>query len=164
MNERTLTPEEAESWSRYQRMRARLAERLNRELSRETGLSEAEFEVLLALADAPVEAVRALALRCGLEWEKSRLSHQLRRMEQRGLIRREHCEEDNRGSIVRITDTGRELAEVARRVHQQAVLRYVCDPLTDRQMAALDEITAAILARLEETAASEPPSTDSRSG
>lgn len=146
-----LTTAEAESWARYQRMRSRLSERLNRELTRQTGLSAAEFDVLLALADAPVESMRALALRCELEWEKSRLSHQLRRMEVRGLIQREQCAEDSRSAVVRITEAGRSAAETARSVHQQAVLRYVCDPLDDRQMAVLDEITGAILAHLEET-------------
>ena len=131
-------------------MRVRLAGRLNRELARETGLSEADFEILAHLADAPGESLRALALRCGLEWEKSRLSHQLRRMEQRGLIVREACVEDNRGAVVRVTEEGRRLAEEARVVHERAVQSYVFDALTSEQAAALGEIADTILAGLEE--------------
>lgn len=131
-------------------MRVRLAGRLNRELTRETGLSEADFEILVALMESSDESVRALSLRCGLEWEKSRLSHQLRRMEQRGLVTREQCTEDNRGSVVCITDVGRKLAGDARRVHDVAVRRYLCDVLTEDQMEALGEIADAVLARLEE--------------
>lgn len=138
------------SWDKYQRMRHRLAERLNRELARATGLSEADFEILGALGEAPDESVRALALRCGLEWEKSRLSHQLRRMEQRGLVRREHCEEDNRGSVIRVTEAGRTLAADARRHHERAVRRYVIDVLTGDQLAALGGIAETVLAGLEE--------------
>ena len=145
-----LTPQHATSWAGYQRMRARLAERLNRDLARQTGLSEADFEILVALTELPEEPVRALALRCGLEWEKSRLSHQLRRMEQRGLVTREHCAEDNRGTVVRITEAGRTLAEEAKRVHDEAVLRYVCGALTPDQVVALGEIAEAVLTKLDE--------------
>lgn len=145
-----LTPVQADAWNSYQRMRTRLSERLNRELAHETGLSEADFEILVALIESPDETVRALALRCGLEWEKSRLSHQLRRMEQRGLVRREVCTEDNRSTIIRITDAGRRLAEDAKRQHEQAVRSIVCDSLTPAQLDALGCISEAILARLDE--------------
>jgi DNA-binding MarR family transcriptional regulator len=150
MNMNELSEPQAAAWTSYQRMRARLAGRLNRELARETGLSEADFEILIALAESPDAPVRALALRCGLEWEKSRLSHQLRRMEQRGLITREPCIEDNRGSIIRVTDAGRALAEEARRVHEQAVRRYVCEVLTPEQLDALGAIAETVLAQLDE--------------
>ena len=151
MKTHVLTDQQAAAWTRYQRMRAHLAERLNRELAQETGLSEADFEILIALTEFHDDSVRALALRCGLEWEKSRLSHQLRRMEQRGLVTREKCLEDSRGSRVRVTDTGRRLAEEGRRVHEQAVRRYVCDVLTSAQMDALGDIAATVLTNFEES-------------
>ncbi len=138
------------SWSSYQRMRVQLAARLNQELARETGLSEADFEILCALIDSPGESARAIALRCGLEWEKSRLSHQLRRMEERGLVSRHMCTEDNRSQVIRVTDSGRELARDARRVHDQAVQRHVSDVLTEEQLQALGDISEAILSGLDE--------------
>lgn len=149
MTTHALTDREAAAWTQYQRMRVRLAGRLNRDLSRATGLSEADFEILAALTESTDDSVRALALRCGLEWEKSRLSHQLRRMEQRGLVTRENCEEDNRGATIRVTPAGRHLAEQARLVHEQSVRRYVRDALTPAQLDALADISAAILANLE---------------
>lgn len=149
MKTSTLTDHQVSAWLSYQRMRTRLSERLNRELSRETGLSEADFEILAALIELPDEPVRALALRCGLEWEKSRLSHQLRRMEQRGLVTREICMEDNRGSVVRVTDEGRALAEQGRRVHEEAVRHLVLETLDTDQLDQLNAISEAILARLD---------------
>jgi len=131
-------------------MRARLTGRLNRELALTTGLSEADFEILVALTESPDESVRALALRCGLEWEKSRLSHQLRRMEARGLVTREECAEDNRGTVVRVTDAGRKLAEEAKYHYEQAVRRYVTDVLTADQLNALGTIAESVLTQLEE--------------
>jgi DNA-binding MarR family transcriptional regulator len=146
-----LSDRQAAAWASYQRMRMRLTERLNRELARTTGLSEADFEILCALIDAPEEPVRALALRCGLEWEKSRLSHQLRRMEVRGLVTREQCAEDNRGAVIRVTGAGRTLATEARRHYERAVRRYVADVLTAEQLQALGTIAETVLTHLEES-------------
>ncbi len=148
----TLTESQAAAWNSYQQMRARLSEQLSRELAAGSGLSTAEYEVLTALIDMPDETARTLALRCGLGWEKSRLSHQLRRMETRGLIAREECAEDNRSFIVRITDAGRELAAEAARCHDAAVRRYVVDALSEEQLVALGEIAEGVLVRLEEYA------------
>lgn len=127
----------------------RLTERLNKELASKTGLSEADYEILVALTEAPDESVRALALRCGLEWEKSRLSHQLKRMEARGLVMREECTEDNRGSIIRVTDVGRRLAAEAKQYYEDAVQRYVFEALSAEQIAALGSIAESILGKLE---------------
>jgi len=130
-------------------MRVRLAEYLNRELARETGLSEADFDILCALTQSGGESVRALALRCGLGWEKSRLSHQLRRMEQRGLVSRELCTEDSRGLVIRVTEAGREIAAEALAVHHAAVRRHVYDVLTEDQLETLGTIADTVLMHLE---------------
>jgi DNA-binding MarR family transcriptional regulator len=150
MKNHTLSDSQQSAWSNYQRMRVRLMGRLNRELSQNTGLSEADFEILMALTETPDESVRALALRCGLEWEKSRLSHQLKRMEERGLVMREECVEDNRGTVIRMTEAGRKLAADARVHYEQAVQRYVIDVLTPEQLDALSTIAETVLAQLEE--------------
>ena len=150
MNKHELTDSQAGAWASYQRMRVQLAGRLNRELSRKTGLSEADYEILTALTQSQDETVRALALRCGLDWEKSRLSHQLRRMEARGLVVREACSVDNRGAEVRVTEYGRKLAAEARVHYEEAVRRYVVDVLTPDQLEAFGSIAESILANLEE--------------
>lgn len=150
MTQHELTDKQAEVWANYQRMRVRLGGRLNRELARKTGLSEADFEILVALIESPDGSMRALALRCGLEWEKSRLSHQLRRMEERELAVRENCTEDKRGLVIRVTEAGRKLAEEAKVHHEQAVCRYVVDILSADQMEALGTIAETVLTALEE--------------
>lgn len=150
MTHHDLSAAQKSAWSSYQRMRVRLAGRINRELASETGLSEADYEILVALAETPHESVRALALRCGLEWEKSRLSHQLRRMEQRGLVVREKCRDDSRGSVIRLTESGRRRAADARAAYERAVRRHVVEVLTAEQLAALGEISEVLLAPLGE--------------
>ncbi|MGO4690418.1 MarR family winged helix-turn-helix transcriptional regulator [Glaciibacter sp. 2TAF33] len=145
-----LTDTQAASWASYQRMRARLGGRLGRELARDAGVSDADYEILWALLEAPGDSVRALALRCGLEWEKSRLSHQLRRMEERGLVIRRDCSVDNRGTDVSITEAGRSLAVQARAYHDEAVRRYVVDALTPEQLLQLEAISEAIVHGLDQ--------------
>jgi DNA-binding MarR family transcriptional regulator len=149
MKKQGLSDTQMAVWANYQRMRVRLTERINRELAQKTGLSEADFEILSALTEMPNESVRALALRCGLEWEKSRLSHQLRRMESRGLILREECIEDNRGSVIRITEAGQKLTAEARLHYEQAVQRYVTDALTAEQLETLGSIAQSVLNQLD---------------
>src|SRR5690349_16373840 len=90
-------------WSRFQVVYGRLAGEINRTLYKETGLSEADAAVLIALLDTPEAQLHSFELRCGLAWEKSRLSHQLRRMETRGLIVRATCPDDARSSLIHLT-------------------------------------------------------------
>ncbi|MEV0895979.1 MarR family winged helix-turn-helix transcriptional regulator [Actinoplanes sp. NPDC049802] len=140
------------AWLAWQRMRTQLNGRINRELSRDTGLSEADFDILFFLSQAGEESVRSVALRCGLEWEKSRLSHQLRRMEERGLIAKEP------GAMIRVTGRGREQIAAARACHEAAVARYFGDVLTADQLATLAEISDRVVARLAETKQHTAPS------
>src|SRR5450755_2022722 len=77
--------------------RTQLLARLNRSLLEESGLSGADFEVLVTLSDAPGKRMRAVELGRALGWEKSRLSHQVTRMEARGLVWREECMNGSRG-------------------------------------------------------------------
>src|SRR5260370_25553793 len=151
MKKPPLSDSQVAASTNYQPMRVRHKERINRELAQNTGLSEADFEILSALIESPNDSVLALALRCGLEWEKSRLSHELRRMEERGLISRQECAEDNRGSVIRVTEAGRKLATEAKVYCEQAVRQYVVDVLTVEQLQALGTIAETILHQLEES-------------
>ncbi|MDI6104042.1 MarR family transcriptional regulator [Actinoplanes sp. NEAU-A12] len=146
-----MTPDLLTAWQAYQRMRVLLNGRINRELGRETGLSEADYDILFFLEQSTQTSVRSVALRCGLAWEKSRLSHQLRRMEQRGLI------EKAPGAVIRLTDKGRAQIAAARDCHEAAVQRYLGDVLTAEQLAALATISGQVVARLHQDA---PPHGD----
>ncbi len=140
----TATPDVSTAWQAYQRMRVLLNGQISRELGRTTGLSEADYDILFFLEQSAETSVRSVALRCGLAWEKSRLSHQLRRMEQRGLI------EKSPGAIIHLTEKGREQIAAARDCHEAAVARYFGDVLTADQLAALAAISDRVVARLEE--------------
>jgi DNA-binding MarR family transcriptional regulator len=139
------------AWGSYRRMQVRLTERLNRELSEAAGLSQADLEVLTALSEHPSDSVRDISLRCGLDWEKSRLSHQLRRMEARGLVARGACFEDNRSSTVALTDAGRKAAARGREIEATVIARYLGSALSPEQFAELGTMAEAVLATLEST-------------
>ena len=136
------------TWRTYERMRTRLSSRISQELTHATGLSEADLEVLTALSCAPANTLQALSLRCILEWEKSRLSHQLRRMAERGLIARSVCTEDGRAAIVGLTGSGRQAVADASACYRAAVRRWFVDALSATQLAELDDISGALLAGL----------------
>lgn len=140
-------------WSRFQVVYGHLAGEINRTLYRETGLSDADAAVLIALLETPEEQLHSFELRCGLAWEKSRLSHQLRRMEARGLVERAACPDDNRSSLIRLTADGRTQAERARAVLGNAVEVTFHGALTDEHLDQLQEIVTVLVAHLDPHAA-----------
>lgn len=90
-------------------------------LQREAGISLPEFEILSALAAAPDRRARAGELGQMLAWEKSRISHQVGRMERKGLIERFSCADDLRGTWVGLTDTGAEAIASATPAYDTAI-------------------------------------------
>jgi DNA-binding MarR family transcriptional regulator len=141
-------------WSRLQLVYGHLAGEINRALYRETGLSEADAAVLIALLETPDAQLHSFELRCGLAWEKSRLSHQLRRMEMRGLIDRAACPDDARSSVIHLTSAGEEQARAARRALGGAIHRSLAGVLSEDQIAQLAIMTDAVVRHLEQPSTS----------
>lgn len=145
-----LTDHQEQTWRRWLAVNALLPAALHRDLQADAGLSLPDFDVLVHLSDTPVGRIRVSDLGQALQWEKSRTSHHLTRMERRGLVRREICPEDARGAFVVMTPAGCEAIERAAPGHVRTVRRLVFDQLTDDELAALDTITRKVLARLEQ--------------
>jgi DNA-binding MarR family transcriptional regulator len=83
-------------------------------------------------------------------WSQSRLSHHISRMEQRGLVRREECESDARGSVVVLTEEGLHTIEQAAPHHVASVRRHIIDVLSPEQIKALGDITETVVSHLGE--------------
>ena len=145
---RWLDAREQAAWRAYLDMNALLTARLNREMQDASGISIADFSVLVPLSEHPEARMRVLELARALGWEKSRLSHQLTRMQQRGLIERSNCNEDRRGAFVALTDAGRQTVEAAAPRHVESVRRYLFDELTSEQVDALGAISRAVVEQL----------------
>lgn len=145
---RWLTDSEQRAWRGYQAVQAQLSARLNRQLQSDSGLSLADYEVLVALTDRPEGRLRVFELAEALQWEQSRLSHHLARMQQRGLVNRKACRDDRRGSYVLLTAAGRRAIEAAAPGHVDAVQRLFFDGLTSEQVELVELLSRRILARL----------------
>jgi len=145
---RWLDDGEQRAWRGFLDMYAQLTLELGRRLQRDTDLSTADYGVLVHLSEAPDHELRAFELGDALRWEKSRLSHQLKRMEQRGLVQRRTCPTDARGAHVALTEQGRHAIERAAPAHVEEIRRLLFDALTAEQVGQLTAIADAVLANL----------------
>lgn len=148
---RWLTEYEQRAWRAYLDMHARLTARLHRDLQADSGLSLSDFDVLVQLTDRDDERARVLELAQALQWEKSRLSHHLARMERRGLVERQECPDDARGAFIALTAQGRRTIEQAAPQHVNTVRDLVFDQLTAEQVDTLLAISTQVQARLDDT-------------
>lgn len=142
------TREELRVWREFletgEMLRAVIATRL----LTDTGLSPADYAVLLALSEAAGNRSRSSDLAATVGWERSRLSHHLNRMERRDLIRREDCPTDNRGAEVVLAPAGRAAFHAATVPHLTAVRELFVDALTPEQLVAAEGIATALRSHL----------------
>ena len=145
---RWLNKEEMRAWLGYRRMFLLLNAEVNRDLARDSGLSEPDYDVLSNLAEAPDQRGRLSELAARMLWSQSRLSHHISRMEQRGLVTREECETDARGSVVVLTKQGQRILEKAAPKHVESVRKHLIDQLSSDQIRALGDIAETVVGHL----------------
>ncbi|HUC21454.1 MAG TPA: MarR family transcriptional regulator [Streptosporangiaceae bacterium] len=129
-----LSKNEASLWGSWKRASELLRARIVEEISAETGLSDPDFGVLTRVVEDGGGAMRQNHLAESMGYHRSRLSHHVSRMEERGLVTRRQSGD---GVEVVVTDEGRELVALARPIHAAAVRRYLLDPLTTDEQRAL---------------------------
>jgi DNA-binding MarR family transcriptional regulator len=145
-----LSNDEQRAWRTYLRMSSLLPAALNRELQQDSGLTLPEYEVLVQLTEAPGQRLRPFQICDALNWEQSRLSHQLTRMERRDLVLRRECAADGRGAFIELTAAGAQAIGAAAPRHVAEVRRLVFDRLSQAQRAAFEEACTAIVTVLSE--------------
>ncbi|MGL4338815.1 MAG: MarR family winged helix-turn-helix transcriptional regulator [Rhodoglobus sp.] len=139
------TPDESELWRVFSLMRRQLDLALERRLHADAGISTADYEILASLAGEPGHRLRAGQIGDLIGWEKSRVSHQISRMQERGLLCREGCGNDGRGVWVALTAEGRRIVHSAMRDHDSAVREHFFDVLTAEEKRSLDAVSHNIL-------------------
>ena len=122
---------------------------LDTQLRRDSGLTHFEYFVLAMLSEAPERTLRMTALAQRTNATLPRLSHVVRRLEDRDLVRRLPCPEDGRATNARLTDAGWAAVEAAAPGHVATVRRHVIDALTPEQVGHLDGIMATLLEQLD---------------
>ena len=135
-------------WKAYRDVYQELSTVLEDQLQRDAGLSGSEYAVLVVLSHSPDGVVRARELGSELGWDRSRLSHLVGRMEKRRLVAREDCEEDARGSMVRLTDAGRATVDGVAPEHSEAVRRYFFNALSSDELETLAVVFDRLLENL----------------
>lgn len=145
-----LDESDAALWRGWLRVNALLPVALNRALVSESGLSLPDYEVLVQLSEAPDQRLRATQLGQLLQWEKSRVSHHVTRMEKRGLVSRQACSDDARGFWFEMTDLARATLDEAAPGHVRTVRELFLDQLDEADRACLNGVVQRMLSRLED--------------
>jgi DNA-binding MarR family transcriptional regulator len=143
-----LDDREQRAWRGFLHMQSQVRARTARELIRATGLSASDYEVLVLLSESPEGRLRAFEIGASSGWEKSRLSHHLTRMEQRGLVQRQTCSADPRYADIVLTDAGRTAIVEAAPLHVSHVRSIFFDALSRDQVEALISVSETVLDRL----------------
>jgi DNA-binding MarR family transcriptional regulator len=143
---RWLSTDEQRAWRSYLEATKVLMDALDRQLQREAGMPHAYYEILVRLSEAEGRALRMSELADSTLSSRSRLSHAVARLEERGWVLREDCLTDRRGQIARLTDEGFAVLAAAAPGHVAAVRRLMVDVLTPAQLETIAAAGEAIVA------------------
>jgi DNA-binding MarR family transcriptional regulator len=146
---RPLEPEQWDLWHTWMQAHRLLTRQLDRDLQRAYGISKAEFSVLVTLHRTPGGQMRVGELAESLDWEKSRVAHQLTRMENRELVIRTGHESNGRRTGIGLTADGRNAVEKALEGHGDNIRRYFFEALTPEQAAAIHEWSRQTVDRMD---------------
>jgi DNA-binding MarR family transcriptional regulator len=161
---RWLTPEEDRTWRAWLAMAERVRAQVAHDLLADSGLSDADYLVLVHLSEAEDRRIRMQELAARLNWSKSRLSHQLTRMQTRGLVEREGCPSDARGAFAVLSAGGLAAIEGAAPKHVASVRRHLIDLLDQKQLADLGDIAERVASHLGDQTACAATSAASSTG
>jgi DNA-binding MarR family transcriptional regulator len=143
---RWLSADEQQAWRTLLTACQTLFGAIDAQLQRDAGFPHGYYEILVRLSEAPGRAMRMTQLAEASTSSKSRLSHAVARLEERGWVSRTNCPTDRRGQIAELTDDGLAALAAAAPGHVSQVRRSVIDPLSPEQVGQLREISAAIAA------------------
>ncbi len=129
-------------------MRTLLTAQLSRDLAEDSGLSEPDYTVLSNLSEADGHRWRLNELAARMLWSKSRLSHHIARMQERGLVSRDECTTDGRGAFVALTKQGLRAIQKAAPPHVASVRRHLIDLLSPDEIEALAAISQKVVTHL----------------
>ena len=141
---------DSKAWRAFHKIGTSLLPHLGRQITNHSGISGAEYVVLVALSELKTPSVNLNRLARGLGWEISRMSHQISRMEATGLVKKSRNAEDSRCFDVSISAKGKKIAEEAIPLQSKEINHCFSEVLTQAQMKALIEISEAISIHMKE--------------
>lgn len=143
-----LDADEERAWRGLRRLMTLLPPAIERDLRSDSGLSDADYEVLSNLSEQPDNTYRLMDLADRLLWSRSRLSHHLARMEARGLVVRTQSDEDGRGATAHLTADGLATIASAAPHHVRSVRTHFIDQLSPTELIALADMTERVVGAL----------------
>jgi DNA-binding MarR family transcriptional regulator len=146
---RWLEQDELAAWMSFAALMFKLPGVLDYQLQRDSGLTHFEYLVLAGLSESPGRCRRMSDLAMFANGSLSRLSHVVKRLENRGFVVRRPAEDDGRITVATITDAGYESLVAAAPGHVATVREYVVDALTPDQIAQLKTIADQILTKID---------------
>lgn len=153
-----LDAEEQRAWLAYIRVRLRLTYEMNRQLQADSELSLADYDVLAALSASAHGRMPITALAANIGWERSRLSHHVRRMARRNLVDCVSSDSDRRVTDVTLSATGRHAIAAAAPGHVELVKRMFFDGIPRELLGPLAEALEGAYRELIEKGTLPPPS------
>jgi len=141
---------DSKAWRSFHKIGTSLLPHLGRQVTNHSGISGAEYVVLVALSELAAPSVNLNRLATGLGWEISRMSHQISRMNDAGLVKKTVNVKDSRCFDVSITAKGKRIAEEAIPLQSKEINHCFSDVLTQAQMNSLIEISEAISNHMKE--------------
>jgi len=141
---------DSRAWRAFHKIGSSLLPHLSRQITNHSGITGAEYVVLVALSELTSPNVNLNRLATGLGWETSRMSHQISRMEENGLVKKSRNPDDSRCFDVSITSKGRKIAESAIPLQSREINHCFSEVLTKDQMRSLIEISEAITKHMKE--------------
>src|SRR5215472_6739243 len=144
---RWLTDDEQAAWGTYIRLAKMLMRQLDRDLH-PFGLSTNDYEILVELSEAPENRLRMTELADLTAQSRSRLSHQITRMEAKGLVGRVACDGDKRGTFAVITPRGMATIERVAPSHVDSVRQHFIDHIPPADLAVLSSVCQPLIDRL----------------
>jgi DNA-binding MarR family transcriptional regulator len=141
---------DSKAWRAFHKIGTSLLPHLGRQITNHSGITGAEYVVLVSLSELTTPSVSLNRLARGLGWEISRMSHQISRMEDAGLVKKTRNKLDSRCFDVSITSKGRKIADAAIPLQSKEINHCFSEVLTQSQMKALIEISEAISTHMKE--------------
>jgi DNA-binding MarR family transcriptional regulator len=147
---RWLSDGEQRAWRAWIASSQLLLDRLSRDIQEQHGFTMADYEILVRLSESPDHRVRMSDLADRTLASRSRLSHQIDRMENRGFVSRAQCEDDKRGQFAVLTQLGWQTLVAAAPDHVESVRTHLVDVLTPAEFAALGVACEKVLGGLQD--------------
>jgi DNA-binding MarR family transcriptional regulator len=141
---------DSKAWRAFHKIGTSLLPHLGRQITNHSGITGAEYVVLVTLYESKVQNMNLNQLARGLGWEMSRMSHQITRMEDAGLVKKTKNIVDSRCFEVSITAKGRKIADTAIPLQSKEINHCFSNVLTQAQMKSLIEISEAISNHMKE--------------